>query len=389
MKLTPGTPLSARCLLFDMDGTLVDSTAAVERVWGRWAESHGIPFASFRHKMHGRRAIDIMRGIVPPHLDALAELQTIDAEELVETDGIVTIPGAAALLSSLPRCSWALVTSAQLPLARVRMAAAGLPMPDIVVSAEDISEGKPNPACYLLALERLGQRPDEAVVVEDAPAGIAAGLAAGCRTIALATTTSIDQLAGTEWLPDLSKLVLERTPPRQNSCRLHTITPWRQKRMEMARYSEKFKGRAVARLLPPESAAVDVVAREVGIGSGTLERWRDDVLSMPARGRAWTAAARLEAVIVTAALDETGKNAWCREHGVYPGELLKWRASATTALAEPEEIRATPQATRHDKKRIKELERELLRKDRALAETAALLVLSKKVAAIFNKGEDE
>ena len=101
----------------------------------------------------------------------------------------------------------------------------------------------------------------------------------------------------------------------------------------MARYGQRFKDRAVARLLPPESAAVDVVAREVGIGSGMLERWRDDVLSMPARGRAWTAAARLEAVIVTAALDETGKSAWCREHGVYPDELLKWRASATSALA--------------------------------------------------------
>ena len=157
----------------------------------------------------------------------------------------------------------------------------------------------------------------------------------------------------------------------------------------MARYSEKFKGRAVARLLPPESAAVDVVAREVGIGSGTLIRWRDDVQSMPARGRAWTAASRLEAVIVTATLDETHKNAWCREHGAYPVELDKWRASATTALAEPEEARASPQATRQDRKRIKELERELLRKDRALAETAALLVLSKKVAAIFNKGEAE
>ena len=157
----------------------------------------------------------------------------------------------------------------------------------------------------------------------------------------------------------------------------------------MARYSEKFKDRAVARLLPPEGAAVDVVAREVGIGSGTLIRWRDDVQSMPARGRAWTAAARLEAVIVTAALDETGKSAWCREHGVYPAELLKWCASASSALADPEQARASPQATRQDKKRIKELERELLRKDRALAETAALLVLSKKVAAIFNKGEAE
>ena len=157
----------------------------------------------------------------------------------------------------------------------------------------------------------------------------------------------------------------------------------------MARYSESFKGRAVARLLPPESAAVDVVAREVGVGAGTLERWRDDVQSMPARGRAWTAASRLEAVIVTATLDEASKSAWCREHGIYPAELDKWRASATTALAEPEEARASPQATRQDRKRIKELERELLRKDRALAETAALLVLSKKVAVIFNKGEAE
>jgi len=141
--------------------------------------------------------------------------------------------------------------------------------------------------------------------------------------------------------------------------------------------------------LPPESAAVEVVAREVGVEVGTLRRWRGDAQSRPARGRAWTAAARLEAVITTAALDEASKSAWCRQHGVYPADLDKWRGSATAALAEPEEARASPQATRADRKRIKELERDLLRKDRALAETAALLVLSKKVAAIFNKGEDE
>jgi len=145
----------------------------------------------------------------------------------------------------------------------------------------------------------------------------------------------------------------------------------------------------VARLLPPESAALEVVAREVGIGAGTLERWREDAQSRPARGRAWTAGARLEAVITTASMSEAGKSAWCREHGVYPAELDKWRMNCTAALAEPEEARASPQATRASAKRIKELERDLLRKDRALAETAALLVLSKKVGAIFNKGEDE
>ena len=142
-------------------------------------------------------------------------------------------------------------------------------------------------------------------------------------------------------------------------------------------------------MLPPESATLEVVAREVGIGAGTLARWREGLQSRPARGRAWTAVARLEAVITTAAMAEAGKSAWCREHGVYPAELDKWRASAIAALSEPEEERASPQATRQDRKRIKELERDLLRKDRALAETAALLVLSKKVGAIFNRGEAE
>ena len=157
----------------------------------------------------------------------------------------------------------------------------------------------------------------------------------------------------------------------------------------MARYGEAFRNRVVSRLLPPESANIGEVSREVGVSVQTLERWHEDAQTRPARGRAWSASARLEAVITAAALDEAGKSVWCREHGVFPAELERWRASATTALADPEDVRASPQATRSDKKRIKELERELLRKDRALAETAALLVLSKKVAAIFNKGEGE
>jgi transposase len=157
----------------------------------------------------------------------------------------------------------------------------------------------------------------------------------------------------------------------------------------VARYGQAFKDRAVARLLPPESAAVEDVALAVGVGAGTLERWREQVQSGPVRLRSWTARSRLEAVIVTAPMAEASRGAWCREHGVFPAELEKWRDCATAALAEPEEARASPQATRQDRKRIKELERDLLRKDRALAETAALLVLSKKVAAIFNKAEDE
>ena len=142
-------------------------------------------------------------------------------------------------------------------------------------------------------------------------------------------------------------------------------------------------------MLPPESTPTETVARELSISVTTLERWRAEMLSMPARERAWTAAARFEAVLVTAALDEVGKSAWCREHGVYPQELEQWRDSATQALAEPEEARATRRETKADRRRIKELERELRRKDKALAETAALLVLSKKLEAIFQRDKDE
>ena len=132
-----------------------------------------------------------------------------------------------------------------------------------------------------------------------------------------------------------------------------------------------------------------MVAKKIGGRPGTLERGRDEALSRPARERAWTAAARFDAVLSTASMDEMSKSAWCRANGVYAQELDVWRQSATAALAEPAAVRASPQQTQQDRRRIKELERELLRKERALAETAALLVLSKKVAVIFNKGEDE
>ncbi len=145
----------------------------------------------------------------------------------------------------------------------------------------------------------------------------------------------------------------------------------------------------MARLLPPESASPDDVANEIGVGADTLERWRSEALSKPAAERAWTAAARFEAVLTTASMDEAAKSAWCRANGVFPQQLAAWRDSAKQALAEPEEARASPQQTKHDRRRIRELERELRRKEKALAETAALLVLSKKLEAIFSKGEDE
>lgn len=145
----------------------------------------------------------------------------------------------------------------------------------------------------------------------------------------------------------------------------------------MARYGQEFKDRAVARLLPPESAAVKVVAREIGVGVSTLARWRADALSKPVRERAWTAPARFDAVLTTTAMDEATWNAWCYEHGADPEELERWwwRQAAAQALADPEEVCASPQQTKQDRRRVQELERELRRKEKVLAEIAALLAL--------------
>lgn len=134
---------------------------------------------------------------------------------------------------------------------------------------------------------------------------------------------------------------------------------------------------------------MEAVAREIGVGVDTLERWRSEALANPTRERVWTAAARLEAVISTAAMDEAARSAWCREHGVYPQQLQQWRDSATQALAQPQERASTAQDAKQDRRRIKELERELRRKEKALAEAAALLVLSKKLEAIFPKDKGE
>jgi transposase len=165
----------------------------------------------------------------------------------------------------------------------------------------------------------------------------------------------------------------------------------------VARYGQSYKDRVVARLLPPESAALDVVARQVGVSPSTLERWRAEFLAnaagepVNAGARRWTPAARLEAVIVTAAMDEASRSGWCREHGLYAVDLDTWKQAAIAGLGEPGAANtgaASAMDARQDRRRVKELERELHRKDKALAETAALLVLSKKLSAVFHLGED-
>lgn len=176
-----------KAILFDLDGVLIDSTPCVTRVWTRWAIEHGYEPAEVVRIAHGRRAIETIQ-IVAPHLDSETELTEIERRELDDTEGLVVIPGASDLLNSLPPDRWAIVTSGTRALATRRLQVAGLPVPDKMVTADDVTLGKPNPAPYLAGATMLGLAPPDCVVVEDAPSGIRAANAAGMRSFALPTT---------------------------------------------------------------------------------------------------------------------------------------------------------------------------------------------------------
>jgi sugar-phosphatase len=179
--------LQCSALLFDLDGVLVDSRAVVERVCRLWAARLGITTEDLLRVAHGRRTRDTVR-IVAPHLDPEREAAWIDNQELLDTDGLVEVPGAARFVRSLPDGKWAVVTSCGRDLARLRLATVGIPLPAVIITSEDVSAGKPAPDGYRLGAKRLGFDSASCVVFEDAPAGIAAGLAAGARVVALRTT---------------------------------------------------------------------------------------------------------------------------------------------------------------------------------------------------------
>jgi sugar-phosphatase len=172
-------------VLFDMDGTLVDSRQAMERIWRRWAAKHGLDAERLLAVAQGRRSIDTVRDFATEGMDLAAEAAAIDAAEVADTDGVVAIAGASALLAQLPRERWAVVTSAGPALAQSRLGAAGLPMPPLLITSLDVAHGKPDPQGYRLAAERLGTTADQCLVFEDAPAGIAAGQRAGADVVAI------------------------------------------------------------------------------------------------------------------------------------------------------------------------------------------------------------
>jgi mannitol-1-/sugar-/sorbitol-6-phosphatase len=186
-----------RCnaILFDLDGVLLDSGAAVERAWRRWAGRHGLDLADVLAEAHGRRTRDTIRAVAP-WLDVEVETNALEEAESADTDGVVALPGAVSLLESLPRGSWAVATSGTRRLATTRLAHGGLPLPDVLVAAEDVERGKPDPQPYLAAAAGLGVEPGRCLVVEDAPAGVAAGRAAGAVVLATTTTFAAAELAG-------------------------------------------------------------------------------------------------------------------------------------------------------------------------------------------------
>lgn len=227
-----------KAILFDLDGVLVDSTGYIEQQWRRWAISKGLSPEPFLRVCHGRRALETIR-LAAPHLDAEAEVAGFQPDD----DGwsglsLGPVEGAEALLHQLPVGSWAVATSGTRLVARDRLKRAGLPIPEVLVCAEDVLHGKPSPDVYLMAAARMGIDPSDCVVVEDAPAGVEAARGAGMRVVALTTTHRIEDLPADAWAASLADVqvrpieqakrsspalelmvldLLEKEPPQMNA----------------------------------------------------------------------------------------------------------------------------------------------------------------------------
>jgi HAD superfamily hydrolase (TIGR01509 family) len=194
-------------VLSDMDGVLVDSWTAIKRTWTRFAHRHGLDPEVVLAASHGVPTIDVIR-TVAPHLDASAEAAAVEREQIEEVEGLRPLPGARELVASLPAGRFAVVTSASRKLAESRLRAAGLPVPDVLVSSDDVEHGKPSPAGYLRAACLLGVDPAHSVVLEDAPAGVEAGVAAGMTVIGVLTTNPASALREAHSrVPDLAALL--------------------------------------------------------------------------------------------------------------------------------------------------------------------------------------
>jgi mannitol-1-/sugar-/sorbitol-6-phosphatase len=198
-KTSSSVLIRCKGILFDMDGILISSLGSVERSWTKWALMRGVDPEYACRIAHGCRSIETV-AILRPDLDPETENKIIEDLEIEDKDGVAVLPGVLKLLASLPKDRWTVVTSATEPLARVRLALGGIPVPDQIVTADDVSEGKPHPAPYLAGAAVLGLRPEDCVVFEDAASGTKAGRAAGCTVVATTFSHSMESLAAADYL---------------------------------------------------------------------------------------------------------------------------------------------------------------------------------------------
>jgi mannitol-1-/sugar-/sorbitol-6-phosphatase len=205
--------IDVAAVLFDCDGVLVDSEASVERAWRGWAAERGLDGEAVMAIAHGRRTEDTLREL-GFSAGLAAEVDRLEGAEIADAADVTAFPGAAAALATLPPETWAVVTSGTRALATSRLAAAGLPLPAVLVTADDVAAGKPDPEGYLEAARRLGFSPSDCLVLEDAPAGVQAALAAGMRVVALPTTYSAEELAAATLVAPWEEIVLRATDGR-------------------------------------------------------------------------------------------------------------------------------------------------------------------------------
>lgn len=199
--MTESVSVETKGILFDMDGVLISSIGSVVRCWKQWAKIYGIPDAENYEVPHGVRAIDTVKSL-RPDIDPAEGLRVIEDLEMEDTADLKVLPGVKALLEGLPPERWAIVTSATKRLMLGRLAVAGLPVPSRIISGDMVERGKPDPEPYRRGAELLGVRPEECVVVEDAPSGVGAGVAAGCRVLAVLGTHSREELHEADWVTD-------------------------------------------------------------------------------------------------------------------------------------------------------------------------------------------
>jgi len=209
--------VSTRGLLFDMDGVLISSIGSVIRSWRVWAKRYGVPDADTYEVPHGMRAIEIVQSL-RPDIDPQEGLRVIEDLELEDMADLTVLPGVKPLLESLPLDRWAIVTSATHRLMLGRLAAAGLPIPERIISADMVERGKPDPEPYVRGAQLLGFQPSECIVVEDAPSGVGAGVAAGSRVLAILGTHSADELRAASWI--VSSLQDVTVIPNRNGMEL-------------------------------------------------------------------------------------------------------------------------------------------------------------------------